>query len=322
MPFLEQPLRFQPYLRPMVWGGRRLGEQLGKTLPGPELFGESWDVSDHALHDSVVADGEFAGTSLRTLMANHRSELLGAERSLGDPFATFPWLIKFLDCRDWLSVQVHPDTQTVKQLRPGEGSKTEAWYILDADPGSKVFAGLKPGVGPDDMRRAVVAGVTHELLHAFEPRAGDVIFLPAGTVHAVGGGVLMAEIQETSDVTFRLFDWNRVDANGKGRDLHIEESFASIHWDKGPTPALPATPTIGRQSLVRCPFFHLDHVAIDSTHSVGGDRLHALIVVSGRGRWADGRAIETGHVWLLPASMSSRTIHPEGNLRWLDATLP
>src|SRR5207237_6124505 len=132
-----------------------------------------------------------------------------------------------------------------------------AWFILHAKAGSRVYAGLKQGVGPDAMRAAVAERTTHQLLHDFEPRAGDCIFLPAGTVHAVGGGVLMAEIQETSDVTFRLFDWNRVDAQGKSRQLHIEESFASIHWDKGPV--IPQRTADADQALVRCPFFHLDY---------------------------------------------------------------
>ncbi len=313
---LSTPLRFIPYLRPMVWGARGLAEQLHKTLPSPEPFGEAWEVSDHPLHRSIVADGPLQGTSLRTLMESHKADLLG---SIAGQHDVFPWLIKFLDCRDWLSVQVHPDTQVVKQLRPGEGSKTEAWYILSVDKGGRVFAGLKPGVGPKEMRAAVAAGTTHELLHSFEPRAGDCVFLPAGTVHAVGGGVLMAEIQETSDVTFRLFDWNRVDVHGQGRPLHIEESFASIHWDKGPVAPLHVSETDAKQSLVRCPFFSLDHCNVAAPTSFGGDRMHTLIVVGGRGTWDDGRPIETGHSWVLPASMPACTIRPTTPMKILDA---
>ncbi len=313
---LTSPLRFVPNLRPMVWGARGLADYLHKSLPSEEPFGEAWEVSDHALHRSVVADGPLQGTSLRTLMESHRVELLGSNAGQHD---VFPWLIKFLDCRDWLSVQVHPDTQVVKQLRPGEGSKTEAWYVLRVDEGGRVYAGLKPGVGPDDMRAAVAGGTTHELLHSFEPRAGDCVFLPAGTVHAVGGGVLIAEIQETSDVTFRLFDWNRVDAHGKGRQLHIEESFASIHWDKGPVAPLHVSDTDERQSLVRCPFFSLDHRNVKSPTQFGGDGMHTLIVVGGNGTWDDGRAIEMGQSWVLPATMPPRTIRPGTPMKILDA---
>jgi mannose-6-phosphate isomerase len=313
MPTLASPLRFVPYLRPMVWGGRALAERLHKPLPADGAFGESWEVSDHAVHRSIVADGPFAGVSLRELMKGNKTDLLGA---LADKHDVFPWLIKFLDCRAWLSVQVHPDADVVKRLRPGEGSKTEVWYILHADPGSRVYAGLKLGVGPADLRAAVVNGTTHELLHAFEPRAGDCVFLPAGTIHAVGGGVLMAEVQETSDVTFRLFDWNRVDAQGRGRALHIEESFASIHWDQG-----PVTPRQADDGpLVRCPFFRLDVRDVRTPLKIGGDGMHTLIIVAGRGAWEDGRGIEMGQSWVLPASMPAQTIRPEGAIKLLDAT--
>jgi mannose-6-phosphate isomerase len=317
MPTLAAPLRFVPYLRPMVWGGRGLAEHLNKPLPSGEAFGEAWEVSDHPLHRSIVADGALQGTSLRTLMENKKEELLGPAARQHDDF---PWLIKFLDCRDWLSVQVHPDSQVVKRLRPGEGSKTEAWYIVRADPGSRVFAGLKPGVGPDALRAAVANGTTHELLHAFEPSAGDCVFLPAGAVHAVGGGVLMAEIQETSDVTFRLFDWNRVLADGKGRPLHIEESISSIHWDQGPVTPLHVADA--DRALVRCPFFHLDYRYVKTPMPFGGERMHTLIVVAGRGAWEDGRVVETGQSWVLPASMPAQAIHPDTPLKILDATLP
>lgn len=316
---LDTPLRFVPYFRPMVWGARGLEQHLNKSLPPNDAFGEAWEVSDHPLHTSVVADGPIAGTSLRSLMQSQRSELLGTP---GASHAVFPWLIKFLDCRDWLSVQVHPDTQVVKQLRPGEGSKTEAWYILKVEKGSRVYAGLKPGVGAADMRAAVERGATHELLHDFEPKAGQCVFLPAGTVHAVGGGVLMAEIQETSDVTFRLFDWNRVDAQGKSRQLHIEESFASIHWDKGPVTPKVASDALPRESLVRCPFFHLDSCRVTTPTAFGGQGMHTLIIVEGSGTWPDGRPIEVGQSWVLPATMPPQTITPKSPMKVLDATLP
>lgn len=312
------PLRFHPYLRPMPWGARGLSEHLNKSLPSDGAFGESWEVSDHPLHRSVVADGPLEGTSLRTLMETRKADLLGAAAG---QHSVFPWLIKFLDCRDWLSVQVHPDTRVVQQLRPGEGSKTEAWFILATEPGGRVYAGLKPGITAADMRAAVAAGTTQELLHSYEPKAGDCVFLPAGTVHAVGGGVLMAEIQETSDVTFRLFDWNRVDAAGKRRDLHIEESFASIHWDKGPVTPKNVSGVATEMNLVRCPFFKLDYRPLTSPTPLGGDGMHTLIVVEGTGTWQDGREVTPGHSWVLPAAMPAQTLTPKGVVKILDATL-
>src|SRR5262245_14789148 len=190
---VNTPVRFHPYLRPMVWGGRRLAA-LGKALPTGEPYGESWELSDHLSHQSAVAEGPHAGLTLRSLLAQAPEAVLGDG---ADPQAPFPWLVKFLDACDWLSVQVHPDEEKVKTLWPGEGPKTEAWFVLDALPGSRIYAGLQPGVDEKALRAAVEAGTVADCLHQFEPSPGDCLFLPAGTVHAVGGGVLLAEVQQT-----------------------------------------------------------------------------------------------------------------------------
>src|SRR5207253_11275315 len=174
---MSEPLRFLPYLRPMVWGGRRLADVLCKELPSREAYGESWEVSDHALHHSVVASGLYAGKTLRNLMESQRAMLLG---SAAERYAVFPWLVKFLDACDWLSVQVHPDEEAVRRLWPGEGSKTEAWFVLDAQPGSRIYAGLLPGVDEQCLRHASAAGTVADCLHGFSPRPGDCILLPAG----------------------------------------------------------------------------------------------------------------------------------------------
>jgi mannose-6-phosphate isomerase len=303
----------------MVWGGRALQTQLGKALPTSEPYGEAWEVSDHALHPSVVAEGPRRGATLPQLMETDREALLGPAAAR---FSTFPWLIKFLDACDWLSVQVHPDKHAVKTLWPGEGSKTEAWYVIDAAPGSKIYAGLAPGVGPKDLREAVTAGNAQDCLHSFTPRPGDCIFLPAGTVHAVGGGVLFAEIQETSDATFRLFDWNRVDAHGKTRQLHIEESFQAIHWERGPVQPVRATGQ-PRASLVRCDEFALDLICADDPIDLNNaGRLQTLIILSGSATWSSGGAASRGQAWVLPATLGECTLHPDGDFTALLATLP
>ena len=332
MPAPLGPLRFEPFLRPMVWGGRALGTRLGKSLPTSEPYGEAWDVSDHALHRSVVAEGPWKGTTLRQLMEQQRDALLGRVASR---YETFPWLIKFLDCCDWLSVQVHPDAEAVKKLWPGEGSKTEAWYVIDAQPTSRIYAGLKPGIGAKGLRSALAHGIVDECLHSFVPEPGDCVFLPAGTVHAVGGGVLMAEIQETSDATFRLFDWNRVDAQGQPRKLHIEEAIAAIHWDCGPVkpirgPALPEPPgvTFPRYKLMSCAQFTLKCVQGSEMVPLGGiGMLQALIVLDGEGLWGQGRQptgerLARGQVWALPASLPPCWVQPSQPLRAVLATLP
>jgi mannose-6-phosphate isomerase len=314
----------------MVWGGRRLGEVLGKQLPTPEPYGEAWEISDHASHHSVVLHGELAGFTLHELLHREPATLLGGAA------ATFPWLLKYLDACDWLSVQVHPDERTVSRLWPGENSKTEAWFVLAARPGSWVYAGLLPGVDEPALRQALAAGTVADCLHRFEPRAGDCLFLPAGTVHAVGGGVLIAEVQQSSDATFRLFDWNRRDSQGKRRTLHIEQALACIDWQAGPVQPIraadyPQTAEQGDaeavwQSLVRCRYFHLDYVRQKEPFSlVGEGRMRAVMVLHGRGklRWPGGQeSLAVGDTVLLPAALPEVLVSPRGPLGLLTSTLP
>lgn len=322
------PLRFEPFLRPMVWGGRRLAEVLRKPLPTDQAYGESWEVSDHPVHRSVAAVGRQAGRTLRQLMDDDRAALLGPAAAGCD---TFPWLVKFLDARDWLSVQVHPNERMVCELCPGEGSKTEAWFVLAADPGSRVYAGLLPGVDEARLRQALNQGTVAECLHQLTPRPGDCIFLPAGTVHAVGGGVLMAEVQQTSDATFRLFDWNRRDSQGKSRQLHIEEAIASIDWSAGPVEPIRvrhfgtrAGP--GRQGLVQCPYFALDYVHERAPFAVGGKgQMQLLVVLEGSGVFegVEGSLrLEVGQAWVLPAALATTWVRPEPALGCLLCTYP
>jgi mannose-6-phosphate isomerase len=313
-----QPLRFAPFLRPMVWGGRKIARYLGKNLPTPENYGESWEVSDHPLHQSRLATASGFGVTLRHLMIANRDELLGPGAT---GHAVFPWLIKVLDAEDWLSVQVHPDRTAVQQLLPGEGSKTEAWFILDAAPGSRIYAGLKPGIGPAEFRTALERGNVIDCLHSFTPKPGDFVYLPAGTVHAVGGGVLFAEIQETSDATFRLFDWHRRDRHGQPRTLHLDEALASIHWDQGPVEPIVAA-TSG-QRLAACPFFEAEWIAGPGPVTLGGiGRLQALIVTAGQGRFDNGEFTMAGDAWVLPAALPKTTLRLDKPLAGLLCTLP
>src|SRR5262245_31508482 len=176
-----EPLVFEPHLRPQVWGGRRLGELLGKPLPPQGTFGESWEVSAHPHHVSRAAEGPFRGTLLTDLCARHARELFG-DQAPAD--GRFPLLVQFLDCHDRLSVQVHPDDAAAAVLRPGESGKTEAWVIVEAGPDARVWAGLLPGTTRADLERHLEAGTVAQCLHTLSPRPGDCLFLPAGTVHA------------------------------------------------------------------------------------------------------------------------------------------
>ena len=321
------PLRFESYLRPMVWGGRRLGEVLGKSLPTDGPYGEAWEISDHPSHASIVAAGPYKGQTLRYLIEHHATALLGASAAR---FPRFPWLVKLLDANDWLSVQVHPNDEEAARLWPGEGGKTEAWFILAAEPNSRIYAGLLPGVDEKGLRNALGNGTVGDCLYSFAPRPGDCLFLPAGTVHAVGGGVLMAEVQQTSDATFRLYDWDRRDANGKMRQLHIEEALACIKWNSGPVSPVRAANYLGgaalpsRQLLVQCPYFTLEYLHTREPFVCGG-ALQVLLVLHGRGRLGTGPdawELAPGTTLLLPAALDAMPCHPEGELGLLLSTLP
>jgi mannose-6-phosphate isomerase len=244
--------------------------------------------------------------------------------------------VKFLDARDWLSVQVHPDDAAAVQLWPGERGKTEAWLVLDSTPESRIYAGLRPGVDATRLRAALAAGTVTDCLHQFHPRPGDFLYLPAGTVHAVGGGVLMTEVQQTSDATFRLHDWDRRDAQGRSRPLHVEASFACIDWQAGPRDPvrLPGFPAHGEpapddevtQQLVHCPFFVLDYARRNRSFALGGaGRLQVAIVVHGRGQLTSATGdveLRLGDTLVLPAVSTPTTCLPREPLGLLIAALP
>jgi mannose-6-phosphate isomerase len=258
-------------------------------------------------------------------MEGHKEALLGPAAK---KYSVFPWLFKFLDAHDWLSVQVHPDENAVNKLWPGEGPKNEAWFVLQTQPESWIYAGLLPGVGPAELTTAVGRGTVADCLYRFQPQPGDFLYLPAGTVHAVGGGVLLAEIQQTSDATFRLFDWNRRDAQGKSRTLHVQESLACIDWSRGPTQPLHVQEFTGpdqpaRVPLVKAPYFHLAFVKETAEFSLGGrGRLQAFCVFSGRAQLATGEEMRQGQVWLMPAAMGATECRPDPVLEGMLCELP
>ncbi|MCA9268615.1 MAG: class I mannose-6-phosphate isomerase, partial [Planctomycetales bacterium] len=212
------PLRMQPLFRRYLWGGRRLQTVLDKPLGSGDDYAESWEIVDHGADQSVVAAGPLAGKPLADIVAQHTRELFGRHA----PLAQFPLLFKLLDCNRNLSVQVHPNDQQAAALDPPDLGKTEAWVILDAAPGSVIYAGLERDCDAAALEQAISAGRVDACLGRFEPQRGDCVFIPAGTVHALGAGLLVAEIQQASDTTFRLFDWNRVGADGRPRPLHLE----------------------------------------------------------------------------------------------------
>jgi mannose-6-phosphate isomerase len=271
-------LRFQPLLKQLIWGGRRLGDLLGKPIGTASDYAESWEIVDHGHDQSIVAEGPLAGTSLGTLVAERHDWLMGAQSEV----SAFPLLLKFLDCSRVLSVQVHPDDAYASRMKVPDRGKTEAWYVIDSAPESLIYAGLQAGVTKKDLEQAIAQGATEKLLHRFHPEPGDCVFIPAGTVHAIGAGLLVAEIQQSSDTTFRIFDWNRKDAAGNLRQLHVQQSLDVIDFESGPVqPIRRAADSDRWETLVDCDKFRFSMLSA-GTGSIGGDdRCHLLTVPKG-----------------------------------------
>ena len=321
------PLRFEPIFRQYIWGGRRLGEVLNKPIGQGEDFAESWEVVDHGEDQSVVSHGPLAGQTLRQIASSHGDELFGRHA----PQAQFPLLFKYLDCNRNLSVQVHPNDEQAARLDPPDLGKTEAWLILDAKPGSFVYTGLKPGFDLTAVKREVSAGRADMCLHKFEPQPGDCIFIPTGTVHALGQGLLVAEIQQASDTTFRLFDWNRLGADGQPRPLHISESLAVIDYQRGPVGPQEVREIESSQQqtverLVECDKFILDRRKVSGDTNIGGDdRFHIISVITGEATLADDPAekpLTLGQTALIPASVTAKLRPANDGTVLIDAYLP
>lgn len=319
------PLRFEPIFQRYIWGGRRLQTVLGKDI-GAETSAESWEVVDRKEAQSVIANGEFRGRTLRSVIREHPVELMGQHRAL----EAFPLLFKFLDCHRNLSVQVHPDDEAAALLDPPDLGKTEAWVVIQAAPGSVIYAGLKPGVDRSQLAAAVEAGSTASCLHCFEPQVGDCVFIPAGTCHALGSGLLIAEIQQSSDTTYRLFDWNRVDDQGNPRELHIQRGLDAIDYQMGPVSAQKpiGTDNPHRERLVACDKFNLDRLRLSVGESAvieSQDRAHLLAMLSGTVDVdcdPDSRPLITGQTLMLPSSLGRTRILAEETSTLLDVYLP
>lgn len=312
------PLVFEPHFKSVVWGGRRL-ERFGKALPaGP--IGESWEMSVHPHHVSRVAEGVWSGRLLTDLFREH-GDALGRDR--------FPWLIKYLDCDGLLSIQVHPDDEQAQRLLGEPNGKSEVWLVLDAEEEGRIFAGFKPGVAREEVVCRLRDGTLENCMHAVAPKPGDCFYLPAGTVHAVGRGVVIAEIQQSSDATFRLFDWNRVGLDGKPRPLHVEASLACINWDAGPV--LPRREVVfpdetWRSKLLECPFFQVERLRLHTTRpSPHVGRMSVGMVAEGTAelripKQGYTRRLPQGTTVLIPASCPPALWEPVGTATVLAVT--
>ncbi|MBN1123862.1 MAG: class I mannose-6-phosphate isomerase [Sedimentisphaerales bacterium] len=293
------PLRFEPIFKERIWGGRRLAEVYGKKLPHNVKIGESWELADLPEDKSRIVNGTLAGQTIDQVIARYGSQITGKT----DYTPPLPLLIKILDAQDMLSVQVHPDAQACKRMDKGN-PKTECWYILDAAPGAMIYKGLKPGTTKEQFTEAIKAGTTAELLNKIVVKAGQCHLLPSGTCHAIGAGLLIAEIQQPSDTTYRVFDWNRVGPDGKGRELHIEEALDSIHFNSSGDQL--TVNTVGR--LVDTAEFIVDkgHQTPGCEVLMAKGTMRAIMIITGGGQLIaedmESEPFSKGDTFLVPAA--------------------
>ena len=301
------PLRFDPIYQYRLWGGRRLADLLSAKLPaGP--VGEAWVLSDRDDHESHVSDGALKGQTLAQLLAQFPEAVMGR---LAGRFTRFPLLLKFLDARELLSVQVHPD---------GDHGKTEAWVVLEAGLKSCIYAGLTDGTTEKALRRAVDEHKVAELLVSFHPEVGDAVFIPGGTVHCLGGDVVVFEVQQNSDETFRLYDWQRIDPDTeKRRPLQVDLALASVEYAERKSglvrPVAEDAAPLERELLFDCDYFEVNRLRGDSPFLVGAPEVPSVLAcVDGAGRIEhDGKTctVAKGDVFLLPASIGTCTCLPD-----------
>jgi mannose-6-phosphate isomerase len=274
---MRELLRFQPLYQERVWGGRALESALGRKRPVGRPIGESWEVVDRPEAQSLLEGGALAGKSLHEVLVAHGAEIMGPGWPAGKPF---PILVKWLDCRERLSLQVHPPVAVAGELK-GE-PKTENWYIADTTPGAELIVGLKRGVTRGQFERAITSNTLEQCVHHFRVAAGDSILVHSGQVHAIGAGNVILEIQQNSDTTYRVYDWGRVGLDGKPRQLHVAQSLRSIDWtDFEPVPVRSA-PTSG--VIAACAEFRIRRVLLgpgDHVHLRAGEQPRLLSVVGG-----------------------------------------
>ncbi|MFW5866836.1 MAG: type I phosphomannose isomerase catalytic subunit [Armatimonadota bacterium] len=313
---LNFPMRCRPLLKPKIWGGRDLERLLGKVLPPDERIGESWEVADVPQGISAIEGGPLDGLSLREIM-----ERFGGQILPGSSGVEFPLLVKFLDAKDDISIQVHPDADVCERVYPGERSKNETWLIVEVEPGGGVLHGVREGVGMDEIRARIADGSIMEVMRRIAVRPGDVIHLPAGTLHALMRGVVLLEVQEPSDSTFRVYDHDRPGQDGKPRDLHIEQALKSLHM--GQTQAAKIIPERerhewgGRELLIDIAPYRMERLTLTGEMTWREEpRAPSVAVVMSGGavaQWPGGEmAFDTGETFIIPPGVEQLRLAPAG----------
>ena len=297
---LNSPLTFEPVFQERIWGGRKLASLFGKNLPTNKPIGESWEIVDRSEAQSIVRNGPLRDRTLHELWTRDREEIFG---KIADA-PRFPVLVKLLDAHDQLSLQVHPPEQIAAKLC-GE-PKTEFWYVASAIPGAKLYVGLRRAMKRREFEQAVRAGTVSDLVHSVEVKTGDSIFLPAGRFHAIGAGNVLVEIQQNSDTTYRVYDWNRVDDTGQPRQLHVDQALESIDFND-------VTPTLTEpdgEILLRHQLFEIQKWNLASPRVVAPFGQFAIVCcLTGVVRCVD-VDLRPGEFALVPACLHDRQIHP------------
>lgn len=332
------PLKFRPRLVEKIWGGRKLATVLGRELPAGKSIGESWEIYDFPPGvvegstewvSAVIANGPLAGKTLHWAVGEFGPQLHGDVPLAGA--GQFPVLIKFLDAREDLSVQVHPDENYARR-HPDAHLKTEAWYVVHHDPGSRLLKGLMPAVTREQFQAAIDAGTVESLIRAIEAKTGQCHYLPSGTVHALGAGILAAEVQTPSDTTFRVFDFNRIDpGTGRPRGLHVEQALECIDFSHSPEVPQPRSHVAGFFTtvtrLVRSPYFTIEKVRFTEgvEQAVPYDQPVVWMMLEGRLELRvddldEAVEVKRGETVLLPARMNGARIKTLDDCQWLEVT--
>ncbi|MFW5981750.1 MAG: type I phosphomannose isomerase catalytic subunit [Halanaerobiaceae bacterium] len=321
------PLKFMPIYKEKIWGGKKLQTFFNRKLPGEDI-GESWEVAAHKNGTSIISNGSYQGTDISTLFKKFPEEVLGKNTNY-DNFNKFPLLIKIIDANDKLSVQVHPDDEYA-QKEENELGKTEMWYILDAKKDAKLVYGLKEETDKDSFKTAIENGQLEDYLNEITVKKGDIIYIPSGTVHAIEEGILLAEIQQNSDTTYRVYDWDRSDENGISRELHVNKALEVSKFQQGPgnaksRPLRKEMDGYIRYFLVACKYFITEKIEVQREYNINpcGNRPYVLMNITGQAsiNYKDlSYNFGPGDTFFLPASLNNVQI--DGEVEFLLSYLP
>ena len=303
MPDFRTPLTFEPIFMERVWGGRQLETLYGKQLPAEKQIGESWEIVDRPEAQSISRDGPLAGRSLHDLWVNFRREIFGQIRDV----PRFPLLIKLLDCQEKLSLQVHPPEHVADSL--GGEPKTEAWFVAHAAPEAELYLSLRKAITRQMFEAALTSGRAEEFIQRVHVKTGDVFLIPSGRMHAIGAGNVIVEVQENSDTTYRVFDWNRVDEAGRARELHVAQALRCIDFDD----CSPAPIVVNNESLISHDLFAIDRWQIHSPRELAPPGTFVISYCLSGKLECGGSLFRAGEFFLLPANASHRVIKNIGS---------